>query len=157
MRFRKYLIALAWLGCAGCQHDPHSHLYSTAEPKTEDVVGTYVLDEFDLPSNAGIARPEVVVELRADGTFIATNIPSSSMDEPGKDFFNSLVSGTGNWEKVVVGTLDPGNRDMWGVSFRTPDQQFDSAHFTGSNPPHGLIFVLGDPDSGYAVVLKRKN
>jgi hypothetical protein len=78
------LTSLILAGCqlAGCQYDPHAHLDSTSEPKTEDVVGTYVLDYFDLPLETGSARPAVVVELRADGTFTATNVPPRMQHAP---------------------------------------------------------------------------
>lgn len=154
------LVLFIW---AGCQYDPHAHLYTTTEPKTEDVVGTYVLKDFHLPQYVGNARPEVVVELRADGTFTATNVPSwqsGQLTMPGTNFFAALLSGTGKWEKDTLGTLNPGNKRIWGVYLRTPDDgthpQFHPANFTGAKPPYGLIFTLGDPDLGYAVILKRK-
>jgi len=71
-----HLVLLALL-FAGCQYDPHAHLYTTNEPKEQDAVGTSVLDDLHLPQECGTAHPDIAVELRADGTFIAINIPSS--------------------------------------------------------------------------------
>lgn len=153
---RIIVITLVSLVLVGCQYDPHGNLYTTTEPKNEDLVGTYVLDRYDLPYDIAVARNVVEVELRADGTFTATNIPPWKMDEPDKSFFPSLVSGTGKWEKDTLGTLYPGSKRIWGVYLRTPDNRFHPADFTGDRPPYGLIFTLGDPDSGYAVILKRK-
>jgi hypothetical protein len=149
-------LILAWMILAGCQYDPHASLYTTSEPKAEDIVGTYILDTFHLSPEVGTARPQVLVELRADGTFAATNVPPWELREPGTNFFTSLVNGTGKWEKGSTGTLDPGRKTIWGVNLRTPDNRFHSASFTGDKPPYGLIFTLGDPDSGNAVILKRK-
>jgi hypothetical protein len=139
---------------AGCQHDPHAHLYTTTEPKNEDVVGVYVLDQFHLSLEAGTAHPDVKVELRADGTFTATNVPPSKIETIDKTFFHSLQSGSGKWEKAQTGMLD--SKTIWGVNLNTPDNRFYPASFTGDKPPYGMIFTLGDPDSGDAIILKRK-
>ena len=153
---RNLLTILVPLILAGCQYDPHAHLYTTHEPKTEDVVGTYILDRFHLPTDVGNARPNVEVELRSDGTFSATNVPKWSLETPDADFFASMISGNGTWKKEITGTLGPDLNHIWGITLRTPDKQFHSAYFTGDKSPHGLMFTLGDPDEGYAVILKRK-
>lgn len=144
---------LASLALAGCrQYDPHAHLYTTSEPKTEDVIGTYVLDEFHLPPEAGNSRPEVVVDLHADGTYAAANVPPwEEFGTPGKNFFKSLLTATGKWQKRKPGSI-------WGVDFSTRalEPRVESAYFTGDKPPYGLIFTLGDPNSGHAVILKKK-
>ncbi|MFN0198761.1 MAG: hypothetical protein ACKVT0_18595 [Planctomycetaceae bacterium] len=152
---RNILLVLAAVILAGCQYDPHGHLYTTSEPKDADIVGTYVLDRFELPADISIAHRDIEVELHVDGTFTATNVPPRNI-ETDKAFFASLLSGTGTWEKDAIGTLDPGSKSMWGVYLQTPDDRFHSANFTGDQPPYGLIFTLGDPDSGDAVILKRK-
>lgn len=153
---RALLLILASFTLAGCQYDPHANLYTTTEPKREDVVGTYVLDAFHLPPEVGSTRPAVTVELHADGTFAATNVPPWQLGTPGTKFFTSLVSGTGKWEMDTLGTLGPDQKSIWGVYLRTPDNRFHPANFTGDKPPYGLIFTLGDPDSGHAVILRRK-
>jgi hypothetical protein len=153
---RTLLLIFTSLFLVGCQYDPHAHLYTTSEPANENIVGTYVLEDFHLPQVAGEARPQVVVELHADGTFAATNVPPWTLEGPGTNFFATLVTGTGKWEKSTLGMLDPGQKKIWGVYLRTPDNAFHSAFFTGDRAPYGLIFTLGDPDSGDAVLLKRK-
>jgi hypothetical protein len=153
---RTPFLILASLALAGCQYDPHANLYTTTEPMAEDVVGTYVADTFHLPPEVGSTRPEVLVELHADGTFLASNVPPWQLSSPGTNFFASLLSGSGKWEKGSLGTLDPGNKPMWGVYLRTTDNRIHPANFTGDKPPYGLIFTLGDPDSGHAVILKKR-
>ena len=152
----RHALALTMILLAGCQYDPHGDLYLTTEPKAEDVVGTYVLERFDFPQKITIAHRNVEVELHADGTFTATNVPPWVLGEPDAPFFSTLLSGTGNWEKAKIGILDPGSHPMWGVYLRTPDNRIHPAHFTGKKPPYGLIFTLGDPDSGNAILLKRR-
>ena len=153
---RMLSLILVSLALVGCQFDPHANLYTTSEPKPEDIVGTYILIAFHLPPEVGSARPEVLVELHADGTFAATNVPPWELSTPGTSFFASLISTTGKWEKKTLGTLDPGQKDIWGVRLHTPDSRIHPAFFTGDKPPYGLIFTLGDPDSGHAVLLRRR-
>lgn len=144
------------LALAGCQRDPFSRTYTTVEPKPEDMVGTYVLDALHLPPVARGGQPEVVVELRADGTFTAKNVPPWRVDPLDARFLASLVSGEGQWQKSPVGTRGPEGAEIWGVYLQTPDNRLHPAKLTGSKPPYGLIFTLGDPDSGHAVVLSRR-
>jgi hypothetical protein len=88
--------------------------------------------------------------------FAATNVPPWVLDTPDTNFFTSLVTTTGKWEKGTLGTLDPGQRTIWGVHLHSSDRKIRLPYFTGDKPPYGLIFTLGDPDSGHAVILKRK-
>jgi hypothetical protein len=146
------IILFITLVMAGCQYDPHAHLYTTTEPKNEDVVGVYVLDQFHLSQEAGTAHSDVKVELRANGTFTATNVPPSKIETIDKTFFHSLQSGSGKWEKAETGTLAYSNKTTWGVNLNTPDNRFYPASFTGDKPPYGMIFTLGDPDSDSAQI-----
>jgi hypothetical protein len=57
--------------------------------------------------------------------------------------------------KSVMGRLDPGSKKIWGVYLRIKESQFHAANFTGDKPPYGLIFTLGDPDIGNAIILKK--
>lgn len=152
----RFAILLLFLAFAGCQYDPHAHLLTTNEPSREDVVGVYILDRFDMPPELAGKSTEIVVELRADGTFSATNVPPWELDTPKPSFFESLLSGTGHWEIGKMGQLDPGAHTIWGVYLRDPANKMMPAYFTGEKPPYGLIFELGDPDSGYAILMKKK-
>lgn len=152
-RLGSLLITAAFVGC---QHDPNAHLLTTAEPSRQDVVGVYVLDDFSMPSELSGKSAEIVVEIRPDGTFSATNVPPWELDTPKTDFFESLLSGTGRWEIGRMGTLDPGGHTIWGVYLRDPANKMHPANFTGKKAPYGLMFQLGDPDSGYVVLMKKK-
>ena len=155
MIMRKMLFAFFLFALAGCQYDPHGDIYTTTEPKVEDIVGTYVLDRFDLPMDTSKIHCDVTVDLHVDGSFNATNIPPWGIGEVHTNFFSLLSSGNGKWEKSALGTLD-GSKRIWGAYLRTPDNRFHPVDFTGDKPPYGLIFTLGDPDSGNAVLLKKK-
>lgn len=146
------LLALTLLSC---QYDPHAHLLTTTEPEARDIVGTYVLDRYDLPAASKIKHMPVRLELHADSTFTATNIPPDNPEAPDGSFFSDLLSGTGRWEKAPLGIVDPGSKTIWGVYLRSKEHAFHYAEFTGSQPPYGLIFTLGDPDGGNAVLLRK--
>lgn len=78
----RYLLPLAMMLLEGCQYDPHGNLYLTTEPKIEDIVGTYILERFDLPPQTSAAPSDVEVGLHADGTFVAKNVPPRTLAEP---------------------------------------------------------------------------
>lgn len=42
-----------------------------------------------------------------------------------------------------------------GVSLKSDDADLDSSGLTGRKPPYGLIYTLGDPDSGKAMIFER--
>jgi hypothetical protein len=152
-----YLVAaFGWIAFGGCQYDPHAHLLATSKPLAKHIPGTYVVDRIYLPERTANKKLDMKVEIREDGTFTATNIPPWNLDEPDKDFLSVLQSGQGKWEISEMGTLDPGSHQLWGIYFRTNDNRFHPANFTGNKPPYGLIFTLGDPDSGHAIILKKK-
>lgn len=120
------------------------------------MVGTYVKDKCFIPTGCGAEPEEMIVELRRDGSFTATNVPPWRPDQPQADFYYSFVSDTGYWELDRLGTLDPGGRPIWGVYLRDPGNDIHPAHITGAKGQFGLIFTIGDPDSGDAILLKRK-
>jgi hypothetical protein len=151
-----FFISFPFVLLAGCQYDPHAHLLTTTEPRPEDIVGTYVLDRFYLPDDVLIKDRNIKVDLRSDGTFTATNIPPWELKDPDNKFFSELLSGEGKWEKDVLGRLDPGSKEIWGIYLRSNHNKFHPAQLTGEKPPYGLIFTLGDPDSGNAILLKKE-
>ena len=171
---RTICIAL-FLSLAGCQYDPHGHLLTIKEPRDEDIIGIYILDRADLPRDASI-DPAIRVEIRADGTFSAYRVPPWEDMNPDDRLQGSLLDGKGRWEKSTMGLRDPGGQDIWGLYLRTPDKaeslpefdrvlgravrrpvpQISPPNFTGTHAPYGLIFMLGDPDGGAAILLKRK-
>ena len=144
----------------GCQYDPFAHRYATEKPSEADVAGSYELVQQTVTTQ-GLAAMEgrpCEVELHANGTFAATNIPPRVLDAPGKDFFHTLISGTGTWRIDKVGSLDNGFgklKPIWGVYLDSNQAEFISANLTRNSSPHGLIFGLGDPDAGQVMILEK--
>jgi hypothetical protein len=102
-------------------------------------------------------RPSCIVRLNADGTFEAVNVPPWDVDTLGRDLVERLLSGSGTWRIDSVGAVDNGwsSRRVWGVYLDSPTVKLAPAHLTGQRSPYGLIFSLGDPDAGEALILSR--
>ncbi|MGN6492868.1 MAG: hypothetical protein ACTHLE_12790 [Agriterribacter sp.] len=156
LKLRSILFTVLSILLWSCQYDPHAHLYTTSQPQKEDIPGVYILDSYDFANNIPIEHHNVKLTLFPDGTFEATNIPP--WNSPGVDtnFFSTLVSGRGKWEVSSLGTLDPGSKTIWGIYLRDSENSFHPANFSGDKPPYGLIFTLGDPDIGDAVILRKR-
>lgn len=144
----------------GCQYDPHAHIYTTDKPETTNVVGSYVLasQTFTRDGLAALQGRTCLIELRADGTFVATNVPPWQSGFPSTNFFNTLISGSGTWRIDSVGSVDDGQKPLkthWGVYLDSPTIKFDAPGLSSPKPPYGLIYTLGDPDGGEALILER--
>lgn len=144
---------------AACQYDPHAHLYTRSRPPASDVAGVYRLTSETLLKSdlAGFDKRACLVSLNADGTFEAVNVPPWDLDFPGSDFVERLLSGAGTWRIDAIGAVDNGwtSQHVWGVYLDSPTVKLAPAHLTGQKSPYGLIFSLGDPDGGEALILTR--
>lgn len=146
------LLVLLW----SCQYDPHAHLYTTSPPEEGSIPGVYTLARYDLAANIPIEHHNVKLTLFPDGKFTATNIPPWTLSGPDSNFFSTLLSGHGKWELGTLGTLDPGAKKIWGIYLRDEEDRFHPANLSGDKAPYGLIFTLGDPDMGDAVILRKQ-
>jgi len=102
-----------------------------------------------------------VVELASDGSFVAANVPPSSpLADVDGHIFSKLLGGSGRWRIDAVGGIDNGlahEKTHWGVYLDSPTANIRPAGLTGTKFPYGLVFNLGDPDSGKAMILERQN
>ncbi len=144
----------------GCQYDPHAHLYTTEKPSVEVLIGSYKLTrqtviKVEMPD---LLKNECSVELRSDGSFSATNLPPWVDGFPSTNFFSTLLSGSGKWRVDSVGSIDHGGPPLkthWGIYFDGVSNKLEPAGLTGSNSPYGLVFTIGDPDSGQAMFFEK--
>jgi hypothetical protein len=153
-------VPLLLLMLAGCQYDPHAELYTTVKPGMADVVGTYTLrDQTVAPGGLGaLGGKPCSVELRDDGTFLAYNVPPMGIDGASPAFLAQLVNASGTWQIDSLGSLGDGRgsvKTTWGVRLDARSTPLASPFFTGPKPPHGLIFTIGDPDGGDALILEK--
>ena len=151
-----------FLASVGCQYDPYADRFVTHKPRPEDVVGRYRLKEQTINREGlqALRGKRSSIELFADSRFIASNIPPGSFGPiPDENFFSSLASGSGTWRIDVVANVASGfagTKTVWGVRLNSPGFEFDSAELTGARPPYGLIFTVGDPDSGQVMIFERE-
>jgi hypothetical protein len=156
------VIPLGVLFLQGCQYDPYAHTFTTAKPETSAVAGRYVLTKQTVVSG-GLTSPQVrpcAVELAADGTFTATNVPPRRQGGLPPSSLDFLVSGSGTWRLAELGTVAgyfrKGKR-YWGVVLESRGAYvLEPARLTGDRPPYGLIFTVGDGDAGAVMILQRE-
>lgn len=158
---RSFLI-LALVILAGCQYDPYTSVYTTTQPKTNDVVGVYVPDTntvalISKEGHYGPASPSIT--LLDDGTIIITNIPDwwLTFGEPRGGF----DSGRGTWSIQK-------HQDWWVLSVGFTDTtQFASLTnkpgglgtemmLVGEKPPYKIHLTVGDPDAGRGMEFEKK-
>jgi hypothetical protein len=158
---RGSILSTLMLLILACQYDPFAHLYTTQKPAEADLVGAYVLSSqtVTLEGIEELDGKSRTVVLQEDGLFTVTNVPLWEHSAEATAVFESLVSGSGRWRLGTVGAVETfrGAKDHWGVYFDTEEQAIMPAGLTGSGPPYGLVFGIGDPDLGHAFILKRVN
>ncbi len=160
MRMRFAILVLTLL--AGCHYNPYAHLFTTTQPKQEDVAGSYSLTKqtIALGGLGFLEGQQCVVALRGDGTFSVTNLPTwTEPYSPTNGQFVASINATGRWSCDTVGTVSNGSgyQRYWGVRFSDADTQLDSLALTGKTVPYGLIMTYGDPDSGTVMIFEKKN
>lgn len=163
------MLSLALLLTAGCRHEPELQSLTVTEPNEVDLVGVYEIEKLQLPAELANLKLDTQLELKADGTFSARNIPPSQSGEsmPTANFPHTLVSCTGVWSKRKSDPVDPGQSSTWGIylvdkpytiaNVNGPRREWLSVQCTGQAPPYGILFPLGDPAHGYAIHLKYTN
>ena len=136
----------------GCQRAPYTNLYTTKKPQSTNIVGSYRLTSQTLTSNglAALQGMTCLIELKADGKFLATNIPPKTSFS--SNFFDSLSSGSGEWSIDGIGLVGKQSKTWWGLRL---DPNFDSPGLISNKPPYGLMFIVGDPDDGQVLFFQR--
>lgn len=157
---RLFPIAALLLLLAGCPSDPNVDFYTTVEPAAADVAGRYTLTGQTVAAGglAALKGKECWIELRDDGTFTATNVPSSGSDREDKEFFGTLVSSSGKWKIDAVGSISNYGKKPkthWGVVFETEEPDIMHMGLTGTTAPFGLLITVGDPDSAKVLVFEK--
>lgn len=159
MRTSFAIIALVLL--AGCQYNPYAHLFTTTQPKNEDVGGSYLLahQRINADGLAVLQGRRCQLDLHLDGTFSITNYPTwTEAFSPTNSQFVEFLATTGRWSCDTVGSVSDGNtsKRYWGVVFSDAESKIDSLALTGKAAPYGLIMTHGDPDSGTVMIFEKK-
>ena len=147
---------------AGCQYDPHTAVYTVAEPRPNDLVGTYEPDKdtaaFVTKEGHYKSMPPSI-SLMSNGTVIITNIPDWWLTKFGTPS-GGFDSGSGTW------TI--GKHQRWwalSVSFPSTGQFVSQQHqagglstemmLIGEKPPYKIYLDVGDPDAGKGMKFER--
>jgi hypothetical protein len=164
MKSPAMVVMVALIACGSCQYDPHTHLYTTRKPSQQALVGRYELKRQTVSGDglSALGGKLPAVELFADGSFTATRVPPRGPQTAASDreFWGELLNASGRWRVGSVGGIDNGfgrEETHWGVYLDAETTPVDAAGLTGTKPPYGLIFKVGDPDSGEAMFLERQN
>lgn len=165
----KTLLLTILLGAAlcGCQYDPHAGDYTTHEPTVEEIAGEYELDQIYMESySAGIGAKVAalpvppIIRLLADGTFIAQQFPYFTETRSGFEYqFEDFRPIDSKWSQAEVGSIGDGSgtsKTHYGISVDGLPPHLSSFGFTGTKEVDGLIIGFGDPDSGDAIIYKKK-
>jgi hypothetical protein len=116
-------------------------------PKHSDLIGVYSGPSPRIEN--GIEMPSAHLALKADGSIAVTGLPYEFTND------SCVLSGTGTWrgpdsssmiDLELVSDDEAGSCKSSGYSF---------LEVTGLAKPHNLYWVVGDPDSGTGVWLKR--
>jgi len=148
----------------GCQYSPYAHLYTTSEPNTTDIIGTYTFDkqtvdysikEFRDSTNNDLVTPTIV--LYSDNRYVVKNLPHfKGFMTPN---FSELLSQEGTWSMTTVGSIDDGTGNIkrhWGLELNGLPLDVKSPGFMNEQAPYDLIFKFGDPDEGDVMIFTKK-
>jgi hypothetical protein len=101
-----------------------------------------------------------LIRLQADGTFKAERYPYFSETQAGFEYkFEDFRSLTGKWSPTTLGVISDGSgsaKTHYGISVDGLPSHLASFGFTGVSKVDGLIIEFGDPDSGDAIIYKKK-
>ena len=140
--------------------------YLRTLPESVDLVGRYQLIAWQscIPADVAAtknANADYSIELHADGTFTATNVPRA-LPSDGSDTGDRLEAAvTGQWHvDVVAGTGEyVGGADGFARVQFTSDPTISSANLMhgvlDEGPPYRLVFVLGDRTEGDGLTFRR--
>jgi len=141
-------MALAWL--AGCGGDPYVGSFAQEKPAREDLIGEW-RGSFNLCAQETYGKGRTArLVLREDGSFVIGDMLESISKR-------RYRSGDGLWSLKYWDLECP----RWQVVLHFPPGEHRPGHayhrlnVLHENPPHKLVQMIDDPDTGNAVVYRR--
>lgn len=133
----------------GCGGDPYAGKYAKTKPNQQSFVGGWLLKKNPV---GGTPTKPPTVTFAADGAFKATEYPGKALDEFSRG--KSFVDGNGTWaieQHQSFWVL----RIHWQVIDGVQQGYGDMLHILNDRPPYVLHHIIGDPDSGEALVFEQ--
>jgi hypothetical protein len=157
---RALMLVAVVLILKGCQRDPYATEYTTDEPLTRDVVGSY---EFQMQtvdeelSEKFRSGPKPVIIISPNHTFMMHRMPMFKSVTLAGDT-GKLITVSGKWKLQLVGS-DNESKELkkhWGIVFDNVPVTISSAGLLGPKSPRSLIFVFGKASEGKVMILNKK-
>jgi hypothetical protein len=165
------IIAALFTVLGGCNGDPYATEYTTDEPRTRDVVGSYefqmqTVDE-DLnekfrsgPKPVIIISPNHTFMMHRMPTFKSVTLAGDAEDKHSAENYKSekQITVSGKWQLQLVGA-DSDGKDLkkhWGIVFDNVPVTISSAGLLGPKNPRSLIFMFGKASEGKVMILSKK-
>lgn len=135
----------------GCGGDPYASKYAKSRPDPKAFVGEWRLKDWTM-KRTSLPSPLPKILFNADGSFVATNYPGVALDTFSRGM--ASIDGQGEWAIEQ-------DQKYWSIRFRWTviagqeagyGQVLQVLHET---PPYVLHHIIGDPDSGEALVFEQ--
>jgi hypothetical protein len=139
-------------------HVPPAEYYVTSQPKLDGIPGRYRLIQQTV-NKQGLAildGRECVIELHADGTFVATNYPQWLQSSATPEF----ISTTGRWSCETIPVSYNGH-SCYGIVFsesgRKESERIAPLALRSDGSPYNLMLDCGgDPDEGKVMTFGKQ-
>jgi hypothetical protein len=144
----------------GCQRDPYANEYTTDEPLTRDVVGSYEFQMQTVDSELNEkfrSGPKPVIIISPNHTFTMHRMPMFKSVTLAGDTGKTITL-SGKWKLQLV-SADDESKDLtkhWGIVFDNAPVTISSAGLLGPKSPRSLIFVFGKASEGKVMILNKK-
>lgn len=145
------VFAMALVACHGIQWSELD--FTRHRPSRADLIGKWVptpVSLRDMKERGGYAISKHELDLHADGTFSVINMPDW-WNNFGGESHRTLQSGSGVWS---VQQEDDGVA-VWLIYLDFVDRHRISLNLRHQKPPYSIHIMLGDPDTGRAMLLKQ--
>lgn len=143
--------ALMMTFLSGCGGDPYASKYTKTQPNSQAFTGEWRLKEWTMKRAQSLPSPVPGIVFRGDGSFVATNYPGVAIN--GFNRGMASVDGQGNWSlEQYQGSWIV--RFHWRIIAGTEPGYVQMLHILNDQPPYVLHHIIGDPDSGEALVFR---
>lgn len=141
-----FLVVISTIYCHGIDTDELD--FTRGQPVRADVIGKWI--PVTSPNQSALSPiSEQEIDLRADGSFSAVNLPTSP-DVPGAST-KGLLSGSGEWRL----NKDRDGFTIWIINLDFASHHRETVHLRRQKPPYLIHIFVGDPDSGQAALFHR--